>query len=266
LPDPFSPSTPILAPGKNDSEMFLRISRSAERPCDADHRVDVLGHGRNRKGERRKAAEITRSPDRYLTAERIARRSRGRLAQRSAPESVARALVVADGLVGVVARAVTRRRILAGRHVQHVHTALRPEFDQAPVFVVPDRSGNLPSSRAGCVLPSVRMSCPKKRRHVAEVEQGQDRRRHRRSARRWCRSAQAGRASVRRSASECGNVERQVRLARGAAQWSATMTNTVFVEPRPGRARSMKSPSAQSVYLTAPSALVPEGMSTRPDG
>ena len=27
LPDPFRPSTPILAPGKKDSEMFLRISR-----------------------------------------------------------------------------------------------------------------------------------------------------------------------------------------------------------------------------------------------
>ena len=27
LPEPLRPSTPILAPGKNDSEMFLRISR-----------------------------------------------------------------------------------------------------------------------------------------------------------------------------------------------------------------------------------------------
>ena len=27
LPEPFSPSTPILAPGKNDSEMSLRIVR-----------------------------------------------------------------------------------------------------------------------------------------------------------------------------------------------------------------------------------------------
>ena len=27
LPEPFRPSTPILAPGKNDREMFLRISR-----------------------------------------------------------------------------------------------------------------------------------------------------------------------------------------------------------------------------------------------
>ncbi len=27
LPAPFRPSTPILAPGKNDREMFLRISR-----------------------------------------------------------------------------------------------------------------------------------------------------------------------------------------------------------------------------------------------
>ena len=27
LPEPFSPSTPILAPGKKLSEMFLRISR-----------------------------------------------------------------------------------------------------------------------------------------------------------------------------------------------------------------------------------------------
>ena len=27
LPDPIRPSTPILAPGKKDSEMFLRISR-----------------------------------------------------------------------------------------------------------------------------------------------------------------------------------------------------------------------------------------------
>jgi hypothetical protein len=27
LPAPFRPSTPILAPGKNDSEMFFRISR-----------------------------------------------------------------------------------------------------------------------------------------------------------------------------------------------------------------------------------------------
>jgi len=27
LPEPLRPSTPILAPGKNDREMFLRISR-----------------------------------------------------------------------------------------------------------------------------------------------------------------------------------------------------------------------------------------------
>ena len=27
LPEPFRPSTPILAPGKNESEMSLRISR-----------------------------------------------------------------------------------------------------------------------------------------------------------------------------------------------------------------------------------------------
>jgi hypothetical protein len=27
LPDPFRPSTPILAPGKNDKEISLRISR-----------------------------------------------------------------------------------------------------------------------------------------------------------------------------------------------------------------------------------------------
>ncbi len=27
LPEPFRPSTPIFAPGKNDSEMFLRIWR-----------------------------------------------------------------------------------------------------------------------------------------------------------------------------------------------------------------------------------------------
>ena len=27
LPEPLTPSTPILAPGKNDSEMFLRIWR-----------------------------------------------------------------------------------------------------------------------------------------------------------------------------------------------------------------------------------------------
>ena len=27
LPDPFAPSTPILAPGKNDSEMSFRITR-----------------------------------------------------------------------------------------------------------------------------------------------------------------------------------------------------------------------------------------------
>ena len=27
LPEPLSPSTPILAPGKNDSEMSLRICR-----------------------------------------------------------------------------------------------------------------------------------------------------------------------------------------------------------------------------------------------
>ncbi|MND01511.1 hypothetical protein D3C83_205360 [compost metagenome] len=27
LPDPFRPSTPILAPGKNDREMLRRISR-----------------------------------------------------------------------------------------------------------------------------------------------------------------------------------------------------------------------------------------------
>ena len=27
LPEPFSPSTPILAPGKNDSEISLRMTR-----------------------------------------------------------------------------------------------------------------------------------------------------------------------------------------------------------------------------------------------
>ena len=27
LPEPFSPSTPILAPGKNDSEMSFRMTR-----------------------------------------------------------------------------------------------------------------------------------------------------------------------------------------------------------------------------------------------
>ena len=27
LPEPFRPSTPILAPGKNDSEMSLRMTR-----------------------------------------------------------------------------------------------------------------------------------------------------------------------------------------------------------------------------------------------
>jgi hypothetical protein len=27
LPEPFSPSTPILAPGKNDREMFLSMAR-----------------------------------------------------------------------------------------------------------------------------------------------------------------------------------------------------------------------------------------------
>ena len=27
LPEPFRPSTPILAPGKNDSQMFSRITR-----------------------------------------------------------------------------------------------------------------------------------------------------------------------------------------------------------------------------------------------
>ena len=27
LPEPFTPSTPILAPGKNDSEMSFRITR-----------------------------------------------------------------------------------------------------------------------------------------------------------------------------------------------------------------------------------------------
>ncbi len=27
LPEPFKPSTPIFAPGKNDSEMFFRMTR-----------------------------------------------------------------------------------------------------------------------------------------------------------------------------------------------------------------------------------------------
>ena len=46
LPEPFRPSTPILAPGKNDSEMSLRIDAlGRDDLAHAVHRVNVLSHG-----------------------------------------------------------------------------------------------------------------------------------------------------------------------------------------------------------------------------
>ena len=45
LPEPFRPSTPILAPGKNDREMSLRISRLGGTTLPTRFMgVDVLGH------------------------------------------------------------------------------------------------------------------------------------------------------------------------------------------------------------------------------
>jgi hypothetical protein len=46
LPEPFKPSTPILAPGKNESEMSLRMTRLWRHDlAHAIHRVNVLSHG-----------------------------------------------------------------------------------------------------------------------------------------------------------------------------------------------------------------------------
>jgi hypothetical protein len=46
LPEPFRPSTPILAPGKKLSEMSLRMLALGRHDlADAVHGVNVLGHG-----------------------------------------------------------------------------------------------------------------------------------------------------------------------------------------------------------------------------
>jgi len=43
LPDPFRPMTPILAPGKKDSQMPLRISRPGSQHAAAERQPETAG-------------------------------------------------------------------------------------------------------------------------------------------------------------------------------------------------------------------------------
>ena len=66
LPEPFRPSTPILAPGKKDNDTLLEdLSLGRHRLGDAVHRKDVLGHGLARgRGGRKAAARALGRPGR----------------------------------------------------------------------------------------------------------------------------------------------------------------------------------------------------------
>jgi hypothetical protein len=54
LPEPLRPSTPILAPGKKDREMSLRISLRRHDLADAVHGENVLSHSTGNPWERRR--------------------------------------------------------------------------------------------------------------------------------------------------------------------------------------------------------------------